>query len=146
MLHLFKRSLLSFNQSLTSLESHYCSKIKERDIRDSMPRKNCCSFGFFPNYPPPHSPYLDKLYNFFWMPKTSIWATFKMTHYPEFFLNKGRIFALWVMYTTIQPKKQFKVQIIDILEELPLLTKNALMKRSQKIWASPHSFGQNPKE
>ena len=32
--------------------------------------------------------------------KTSIWATFKMTHYPKFFLNKGRILALWVMYTT----------------------------------------------
>ena len=23
-----------------------------------------------------------------------------MTHFPKFLLNKGRIFALWVMYTT----------------------------------------------
>ena len=47
-----------------------------------------------------------------------------MTHYPKFFLIK-------VMYL----KKQFKVQIIGLLEEkrLLLLTKNALMKRRQKI-------------
>ena len=39
----------------------------------------------------------------------------------------------------IQPKKQFKVQIMGILEEIDsfLLTKNALMKRCQKIWAGP---------
>ena len=36
-------------------------------------------------------------------------------YYPKFFLNKGRILALWVMYTTY---KQFKVQIISILEEI----------------------------
>ena len=29
-----------------------------------------------------------------------------LTHYPKFFLNKGRILAIWVMYTT---QKQFKV-------------------------------------
>ena len=35
-----------------------------------------------------------------------------MTHYPKFFLNKGRILALWVMYTTQTlpkaPKDGFK--------------------------------------
>ena len=49
-------------------------------------------------FPPP--PNLDNLYNFFLTPKTSIYLTFKMTPYPKFFLNKGRILALWVMYTT----------------------------------------------
>ena len=66
--------------------------------------------------PPPHD--LDNLYNFFWTPKTSIKATFKMTYYPIFFLNKGRILALWVMYIVYNPKKQFKVQIIGISVEL----------------------------
>ena len=28
------------------------------------------------------------------------WILGKMTHYPKFLLNKGRILALWVMYTT----------------------------------------------
>ena len=66
---------------------------------------------------------MDNLYNFFWTPKTLIQATFKMTHYPKFFLNTG-----------IGGKR------------LLLLTKNALLKRWQKIWALPPSFGQNPKE
>ena len=34
-----------------------------------------------------------------------------MTHYPKFFLNKGRILALCLVL-------QFKVQIIGILEEI----------------------------
>ena len=37
-------------------------------IRDGLTRKNCCSFGFCPNYHPPllpHPPNLDNLYNFF---------------------------------------------------------------------------------
>ena len=61
------------------------------------------------------------------------------------------------MYTIhIQPKKQFKVQIIGILEEIDslLMTKNALTKRCQKFWAgtspawlfneiNPDTFRQN---
>ena len=47
-------------------------------------------------FPPPKN--FDKWYHFFWTPKTTIYATFKMTHYPKF-LNKGRILALWVIYT-----------------------------------------------
>ena len=35
-----------------------------------------------------------------------------MTYYPKFFVNKGRILAFWT------PKKQFKVQIIGILEKI----------------------------
>ena len=41
---------------------------------------------------------LVNLYNFFWTPKTSIKATFTMTHYPKFY--KDRILALLVIYTT----------------------------------------------
>ena len=57
-----------------------------------------------------------------------------MTHYPKLFLNKGRILALWVMYCIQPKKKQFKVQIIGILEEI--LIKNAPVKRSSPplIW------------
>ena len=47
--------------------------------------------------PSPSPPNFDKLYHFFWTPKTTIYATFKMTHYPKFYLNKGRILALWVI-------------------------------------------------
>ena len=51
-----------------------------------------------------------------------------MTRYPKFFLNKGRILALWVMYC-IQPKNGFKRKLSAFGGEkrLPLLTKNALM-------------------
>ena len=48
-----------------------------------------------------------------------------MTHYPKFFLNRGRILALWVMYTICGGNT------------LLLLTKYALMKRYQKIGQSP---------
>ena len=55
---------------------------------------HCCAIAT----PPP--PILDNLYHFFWTPKTLIYEIFKMTHYPKFFINKGRILALWVMYST----------------------------------------------
>ena len=46
-------------------------------------------------------------------------------------------------------KKQFKVQVISILEEIDSFYKNPLMKRIQKnlgrAFPAP-SFGQNPKE
>ena len=76
------------------------------DYRDVLTKTSCCSFGFCPNYlppapPPTPAPTLDNLNNFFSTPKTSINAIFKMTHYPKFFINKGRILALWVMYTTV---------------------------------------------
>ena len=75
-----------------------------------------------------------------------------MTHYPQFFLIKGRILALWVIHVyTIQPKKQFKVQIIGILEEIDSFywPKMHLCKGAKKFGQgppSPPSFGQNPKE
>ena len=59
-----------------------------------------------------------------------------MTHYPKFFLNKGRILALWVMYTTY---KQFKVQIIGIFEEIDSFywPKMHLWKGDKKLRQGP---------
>ena len=67
-----------------------------------------------------------------------------MTHYPKFFLNKGRILALWVYnLKTVYGSNYWHFGG----NSLHLLTKYALMKRWQKIWAGPSpSFGQNPKE
>ena len=60
-----------------------------------------------------------------------------MTHYPKFFLDKGRILALWVMY--IQPKKLFKVQIISILEEI-----DSFYWPKMHSWKGDKKFGQGP--
>ena len=67
-----------------------------------------------------------------------------MTHYPKFFLNKGRILALWVMYTI---KKQFIVQIIGILEEIDsyYCTYEEVTTNLGRALPPP-SFGQHPKE
>ena len=56
-----------------------------------------------------------------------------MTHYPKFFLNKGRILALWVMYTTW---KQFKVQIIGILDEI-----DSFYSLKMHLWKSAKNLG-----
>ena len=58
-----------------------------------------------------------------------------MTHYPKLFLNKGRILALWVMHT--QPKKQFRIQIIGILEE-----EDSFYWQKMHLWKGDKKFGQ----
>ena len=59
-----------------------------------------------------------------------------MTHYPKFFLNKGRILALWVMYTTY--KTVLKVQIIGILEG-----KDSFDWPKMHSWKGDKKFGQD---
>ena len=53
-----------------------------------------------------------------WVIRTQVWAFGSTSGFNlrKEAPNKGRILALWVMY--IQPKKQFKVQIISILGEI----------------------------
>ena len=73
--------------------------------------KNCCSFGFCPNHPPPPPPpNLDNFYNFF-----------SDVEIQDLKVNLGLkiLFILYLLYMLyIQPKTQFKVQIIGILEEI----------------------------
>ena len=69
-----------------------------------------------------------------------------MTHYPKFFLNKGRMLALWVMYTTQKTVLSSNYWHFGG-NRLLLLTKNALMKSDKKLaraLPSP-SFEQNKK-
>ena len=70
----------------------------------------CRPFGFCLNYLP--IPNLDNLYSLFWTPKTSIYATFKITYYPKLFLNKGRILALLVMYSVYNLKNSLKFKLL----------------------------------
>ena len=65
--------------------------LKKRLVWDDIPKKSWCSLGLCPIYLLPPPPKLENLYNFFLTPKTSIKTSFKMTHYPKFFFNKGRI-------------------------------------------------------
>ena len=55
-------------------------------LREGFPKKVAVLLNFV-QIPRPPPPILDNLYHFFLTPKTSIEATFKMTHYPKFFLN-----------------------------------------------------------
>ena len=69
-----------------------------------------------------------------------------MTHYPKFFLNKGRILALRVMYTTLKTFQSSNYWHFGG-NRLLLLTKNVIMKSGQgRALPLPPSFGQNPKE
>ena len=57
-----------------------------------------------------------------------------MTHYPKFFLNKGGYLMCRSCIT--QPKKQFKVQIIDILEE-----KDSFYWLKMDLWKGAKKLG-----
>ena len=55
-----------------------------------------------------------------------------MTYYPKFFLNKGRMLALWVMYTTL--KNSFKFQLLAIWrKQTPFVDQ----KCTHETWAGP---------
>ena len=58
-----------------------------------------------------------------------------MTHYPKFFLNKGRILASWVMYTT---RLNFKL-LAFWRKKTPFIGQNCTYEKVSKIWA-----GQSP--
>ena len=112
------------------------------NLREGLTKKNCCSFGFCPNYLPP-SPQFGHLVQFF--------SNVKIQNLKVSLGLKLLYIHDDILY--IQPKKkQFKVQTIGILEEKDSYywPKMHLWKCGKKIWQpprppSPH-FGQYPKE
>ena len=70
---------------------------EEDDIRDGLPKKSSCSFGFCsstPNPPPPSPhPYLDNLYPFFWTPLCQKFG--QGTSPPSPSPNWPNIYSLW---------------------------------------------------
>ena len=71
-----------------------------------------------------------------------------MTHYPKFFLNKGRILALWVLLTTIKDSLKFKL-LAFWRKWTPFIdqkcTFEKVPKKLGRALPTP-SFGQNAKE
>ena len=99
-------------------------------LRDILLRKYCFSFGFCPNYLTLASPpKLDNLYNFFPMSKFKIWKTVKDQNY----------YMYYMLYYIYNLKKQFKVQIISILEEI-----DSFIDQKCTSWKCDKKFGQVP--
>ena len=108
------------------------------DIRDVLLRKKLLFFWILSKLhsPRPPSPQFGQLVQFFWTPKTFIISNIQMTYYPKFFLKKAE-YLLWGSFT--QPKEQFKVQIIGILEE-----KDPFYWPKMHVWKGDKKFGQGP--
>ena len=99
------------------------------DIREGILRRNCCSFGFCPKYLRPPHLNLDNLYNFF-----------SDVEIQDLKVNLGLkiLFILYLLYMLyIQPKTQFKVQIISILEEVDSLIDQNCTSCAKKIGQGP---------
>ena len=119
-------SLNQFNQFCSS--QHFSGHW----LRDVLLRKNSCSFGFCPNYFPP-------------LILPPIWTTctaFSSVEIQNFKVSLG-LKRLYILHITLciyiyNLKKQFKVKIIGILEEID--------SSSQKCtsWICAEKFGQGP--
>ena len=56
-----------------------------------------------------------------------------MTYYPKFFLNKGRILALWVMYTT-KRKNSLKFKLLSFWRKYtPFIDQKCTYEKVTKI-------------
>ena len=69
------------------------------DLGKVSRKKNCCSFGFCPNYLPSLPPIWTTCTTFLKAKNIDL-KDIQNDSFPKFFLNKGKILALWVMYTT----------------------------------------------
>ena len=56
-----------------------------------------------------------------------------MTYYPKFFLNKGRILALWVMYTT-KRKNSLKFKLLAFgRKQTPFIYQKCTYEKVKKM-------------